>query len=148
MKFKFARFPRNPSPAFPEATACAVPVITVGLSRAKGAEPLFVLAVIDSGAVDTVFHGDIGRQIGLRIEDGPVAEHMGVGGQVIVSHFHQVHLLVGRRAVAINAGFSDHVEPKPGLLGVRGFFEHFRVAFDYRRQIIEVVPYSSRRLLH
>ncbi len=148
MKFKFAKFPRLPSAAFPDIKASPVPVITVGLSAAKKAEPLYVLALIDSGAADTIFHGDIGRHIGLRIEDGPSAEHRGVGGQVILSYFHPIHLVVGGHAVPIYAGFCDQVEPKPGLLGMRGFSEHFKVAFDYRKESIEVTPYPSRQILH
>ncbi len=148
MRFKFEKFPRLPSAAFPDLKASPVPVITVGLSADETAEPFYVLALIDSGAADTIFHGDIGRQIGLRIEDGPTAQHRGVGGQIILSHFHQVRLFVGGHAVSIYAGFCDQVEPKPGLLGMRGFFEHFKVAFDYRKQIIAVAPYQARKILH
>lgn len=38
-------------------------------------------------------------------------------------------------------GFSDQVQPRPGLLGIRGFFDKFKVTFDIHREAIEINPY-------
>lgn len=141
MKFRFEKLPRVPSPAFPAQQSSHVPFITVGLARAKKDEPFYVLALIDSGAADTIFHADIGRQIGIPVDQGPTAEHRGVGGQKIVSYFHHLHLTVGGYSVPIYAGFSDQVQPKPGLLGIQGFFDHFKVSLDLHKELIELTPY-------
>ena len=86
MKFRLEKFPNDPSPAHPEGNWRHSPVITVGLATRKDSERIYLLALIDSGADACVFHADFGRQIGLKIEEGPSAEYFGVGGQKIVSY--------------------------------------------------------------
>lgn len=141
MKFKLEKVPRNPSPAFPEAHSAYWPAITVGLSAQKDSDRIYLLALIDSGAADCIFHADFGRQIGLKVEDGPTTEHLGVGGQKVSSHFHYIFLEVGGHKFPAYVGFSDQVQPKPGLLGISGFFDKFKVTFDIRRETMEIAPY-------
>jgi hypothetical protein len=85
-------------------------------------------AVIDSGASACVFHGSIGRAIGLEIEKGERMQTMGVAGATNL-FLHDIALYAPGGVIFTRAGFSDEL-PLAGLLGMAGFFEHFRIVFD------------------
>ncbi len=93
-------------------------------------------AVIDSGASRCIFHASIGRFIGLEIERGPVEETLGISG-VSRTCLHDISLYAPGGIVNIRAGFSEDL-PIAGLLGMNGFFDHFKVIFDPTAQRCEV----------
>lgn len=85
-------------------------------------------AIIDSGATLCQFQASIGRAIGLNIEQGEPIETMGVAGPTKM-FMHDISLYLPGGIVTVRAGFSDLL-PTPGLLGMSGFFEHFKITFD------------------
>jgi hypothetical protein len=85
-------------------------------------------AIIDSGASQCVFHADIGRAIGLNIEKGEKTSTNGIQGPADI-FLHDISLYIPGGIVQTKAGFSDAL-PIAGLLGMSGFFEHFKVTFD------------------
>jgi hypothetical protein len=85
-------------------------------------------AVIDSGASRCIFHASIGRFIGLNIQSGTVEETLGISG-VSRTYLHDIALYAPGGIIRIVAGFSDDL-PIAGLLGMNGFFDHFKVTFD------------------
>jgi hypothetical protein len=93
-------------------------------------------AVIDSGASRCVFHGSIGRFIGLDIEKGTVEETLGVNG-VSRMYLHDIVLYAPGGIINCRAGFSEDL-PIAGLLGMNGFFDHFKVSFDPTAQRCEL----------
>ena len=93
-------------------------------------------AVIDSGASRCLFHGSIGRFIGLDIEKGPVEDTLGIAGSS-KTHLHEIALYLPGGIVNVTAGFSDDL-PIAGLLGMNGFFDHFKVVFDPTAQRCEI----------
>ena len=93
-------------------------------------------AVIDSGASRCLFHGSIGRFIGLDIEKGPVEDTLGIAGSS-KTHLHEISLYLPGGIVNVTAGFSDDL-PIAGLLGMNGFFDHFKVVFDPTAQRCEI----------
>ena len=54
---------------------------------------------------------------------------MGVSGRPTITHLHNISLYVGGGIISIEAGFTDEL-PLAGMLGRKGFFEHFKVTFD------------------
>lgn len=85
-------------------------------------------AIIDSGAAGCLFHAAIGRAIGLGIESGQLEYTQGVAGKSKVYVF-EIALHAAGATILTLAGFSDDL-PIAGLLGMRGFFESFRITFD------------------
>lgn len=85
-------------------------------------------AIIDSGATVCQFQSPIGRFLGLEIEKGEPKQIMGVAGPTKM-YMHEIALYIPGGIVTAKAGFSDEL-PVPGLLGMSGFFEHFKVLFD------------------
>lgn len=85
-------------------------------------------AVIDSGATNCLFHASIGQAIGLDIEKGEPTQTMGIAGAMQI-FLHNICLYVPGGTITTKAGFTNDL-PIAGLLGMEGFFEHFRIIFD------------------
>jgi hypothetical protein len=120
-----------PHPAFPGVLAW-VPLLAVKIDYpAKHSPPSKRFeAVVDSGSQHTLFHSDIGKSIGIRVEKGIEASISGVvGGVKSPAFFHDVGLYVGADIIRIRAGFCDKL-PVAGILGRLGFFDNFFVTFD------------------
>lgn len=67
-------------------------------------------AIVDSGAPECYFHGDIAKAIGIRVEDGIESSIGGiVGGVKIPIYYHSVGLYVGVDILKIKAGFSNQL---------------------------------------
>jgi len=95
--------------------------------------------LIDSGADYCIFHAEIGEQIGLLIESGKRLSFFGTGGQEQTAFFHEIKLEVGGHEISCFAGFSRELEGLPyGILGQIGFFDKFKISFDYEKEKIEL----------
>ncbi len=84
--------------------------------------------VIDSGATHCLFHADIARQLGLDLKSGVRQWTNGIGG-IEETWLHEVKLYLPGGPVRLKAGFKENLSVA-GLLGMRGFFEHFNITFD------------------
>lgn len=70
------------------------------------------------------------RGIGLDIEKGEEDKTQGVSGQFTTVYRHRISLYIpGGHVLKIKASFCDEL-PAAGILGIKGFFEHFKVTFD------------------
>jgi hypothetical protein len=93
-------------------------------------------AIIDSGATRSLFHSDFASHLGLDLRLGEREITQGIGGSESI-YLHEVSLYVPGGPVNIKAGFKDKL-PVAGLLGMRGFFEFFKVSFDPDAKIREL----------
>jgi len=75
-----------------------------------------------------LFHASIGRALGFEIEKGEVQETIGINGPSNV-YMHDVALYAPGGIIMVRAGFSNEL-PILGLLGMSGFFDHFKITFD------------------
>ncbi len=97
-------------------------------------------AVIDSGATRCIFHAGLARFLGLDIQNGTIEDTLGVAG-VSRTYLHDISLYAPGGVIKIRAGFSDDL-PVAGLLGMDGFFDHFKITFDPTAQRCEIEPCS------
>jgi hypothetical protein len=86
-------------------------------------------AYIDSGASRTTFHASIGKALGFEVEKGELEEAMGISGKPSKTYLHDMAFYVPGGVIQIRGAFSNDL-PVAGILGMGGFFEHFRVTFD------------------
>lgn len=84
---------------------------------------------MDSGASRTTFHSSIGKALGFEIEKGQLEEPVGISGKPSKTYVHDMALYAPGGGIQIKAAFSDEL-PVAGILGMEGFFEHFRITFD------------------
>jgi hypothetical protein len=111
----------------------------VPIALINGPQRIRNLALIDSGADYCIFHSEIGEQIGLDIESGKRLSFFGTGGQEQSAFFHAIKLEVGGHAISCFAGFSQELQSLPyGILGQIGFFDKFKITFDYEKGKIEL----------
>ena len=105
-------------------------MLAVQLSRGSFLTPHFE-ALIDSGAFDCLFHGDIAAAVGIPdITTGVLKKSGGVAkGAEITTYGHEVRLIVGSDRFKIEAYFC-HDLPIAALLGRNGFFDKYIVTFD------------------
>lgn len=136
IKFRFFTLPAKPTLAYPDQHSSLSPIIPVRLIHQSN--HLDIGALIDSGASDCIFHAEVGEALGLQIENERWMEHFGVGGQKIKTYFHDIKMEIGGHRFSCYAGFSFDVQPKPGLLGLHGFFDKFTVVLDYKKEAIEL----------
>jgi hypothetical protein len=93
-------------------------------------------ALVDSGASGCLFHASLGRAIGLEIERGELTQTLGVAGPTNL-FLHEITIPLPGGPITTRAGFSDNL-PVTGLLGMLGFFEHFKVVFDPMALCVEL----------
>lgn len=89
----------------------------------------FFEAMIDTGASRSIFHAQIGRRIGFNIEKGEEETTYGVSGKATKLYLHPVSIYVASTIITVTAGFCDDL-PLGGLLGRRGFLDHFIFTYD------------------
>ena len=96
--------------------------------------------LIDSGADNNIFHADIGRVLGLKIEDGKLYRFGGIKSAPLVNgYIHKVELEVKEDKYSCEVVFSDHISDNGfGVLGQIGFFDRYNVEFSYQKEIIKI----------
>ncbi len=99
-------------------------------------------ALIDSGADFCIFDAEIGEYLGLDIKKGLREEFGGIQERGGAEAFlHEVVLNIGGWDYKTIVGFSYNIAKHGfGILGQKGFFEHFIVKFDLLKEEIELKP--------
>lgn len=65
----------------------------------------------------------------------------GTGGTPQVAYFHTIQMEIGGWPMELYCGFSYDMKTLPyGILGQTGFFDRFKIEFDYQNKRIELKP--------
>ena len=137
LKLDYRKFPAEPCEAFPRRLSASRPVVPVSLINKN--KRVRHYSLIDSGADFCIFHGELGEQIDLKVKSGKKLTFFGTGGIQQTAYFHDIGIEVGGWEFLCRAGFSYDLKNLPyGILGQVGFFNLFRVQFDYGKQRIEL----------
>jgi hypothetical protein len=94
-------------------------------------------AIIDSGAARCIFLSAIGKAIGLDVEKGQAETSVGISGEPSVVYLHDISLYAPGGVIQIRAAFTANL-PVAAILGMNGFFDHFKVTFDPTAQRCEL----------
>lgn len=152
MKFPYTKYKDNLVSG--QSVTILRPVIPIGL-RYKGKVFQRYSVMIDSGADDCIFHAEIGEALGIDMQAGLEKSYSGIGFGELKGRRHTVDVEVGGHWVACEVSFCygmvrDHPEfPEKkqglryGILGQNGFFDKFKVLFDYVGAEIELRPRNS-----
>ena len=133
----YRKYPTNPSSAFPQNYSALRPAIPIKLIN-QGRQISYI-ALIDSGADFCVFHAEIGEQIGLDIESGKKLDMSGITGTQFIAYFQNIRIEIGGHGYDCYAGFTREFQDMPyGVLGQVGFFDHFKLTFEYTKERIEL----------
>jgi predicted aspartyl protease len=83
-----------------------------------------VKALVDTGAVNTLFDRWVADEVGVDLTEA-ATRTLGVGGGEAVAHFVEVRLTVGDHTWEAEVGFCDEWPAGWGLLGHTGFLRYF-----------------------
>jgi aspartyl protease len=131
MKFAYKQF----------ASGIERPIIPIIVRNPATEQSVRYLALVDSGADQCVFAGEIGELIGLDVTAGTEHTVSGVvAGQTRPYYLHDVEIEVGGRCRPATVGFMPDLAPNGhGLLGQTGFFDLFSfVKFERPKGTIEL----------
>jgi len=94
--------------------------------------------LVDSGADICIFDLEMAELIGLDVEKGDKVFFAGVTGTQRVAYVHDIKINVGGHTLKTRAAFAALPAQGHGFVGQRGFFEFFRVIFDYQKTRVEL----------
>lgn len=113
------------------------PIILVTL---QGSKSFDYFALIDSGADFTMFHADIAELIGVDLNKLQKMTFGGIqNGKTSEAFYTAINLELGYKTLNIPVMFSPDISDNGyGVLGQLGFFNRFKVTFDYRNKNIHL----------
>jgi len=144
MTFRYVHVPRE------DGTLRRAPFIPVFIKNKFG-KVMKVIALLDSGADDTVVPKDLAEILGL-IEKGKELDTGGIGGSVKVKksslsfqikNDHETHSLIIPALV-----LQDLNVDVPLLLGRNGFFDNFHVTFKQSSEKIVLKKINSKKYFY
>ena len=85
------------------------------------------------------------QPLGLDPLTAPTEMSAGMGSTNVPTHFFNVTIDLGVIKIPVYAGFTVGMDPLGcGLLGQAGFFEAFKITFDYSKKLFYVeIPDSA-----
>ena len=140
MKIPYRPYPVPPGNKLdPKQSSFLRPVVDLRLQKIDGSE-IGYSAIIDSGADYCLFHGVIGEQLGLNVKKAKALSFYGTGGRKQTAYFHLITFSVADTTITTQVGFCYGIEGlSVGLLGQNGFFDKFKISFDLKSQLIEII---------
>ena len=127
------------------------PEVTITIHGPSGRAS--VLALVDSGADNTIFPLKFSRMLGIETTKGKGPGALAFGGQQIALSYAEVLLVLRDRESAFRwrtrVYFSDSPtdENQTAVLGHEGFLEFFDATFLGEECVLELVPNESFRAL-
>jgi hypothetical protein len=115
------------------------PIIPIKLKNRK--KEILYEVLVDSGADICIMDAEIAELIGIKLTDGKKASFSGATGKPENCYSHIVEIEVGGWPYKTEVAFADGLSKSGyGIVGQRGFFEFFKVTFDYPANEIEIKP--------
>lgn len=104
-------------------------------------ENYFVIypVLIDSGADYCIFSTELAKDLGVGLK-GKKVRFMGIGKDKIAGYWGEVEIKVGDLSHQTKVIFAEISQFGHGILGQKGFFDHFDVKLSYQNQTIEIEP--------
>lgn len=98
-------------------------------------------ALVDSGADICIFDAQLAELAGLDITTGTERSVAGITGQAERQYLHPIRINVGGWEHQVEAGFLPNIgQYGYGVLGQKGFFEFFKVTFNFSKETVEIKP--------
>lgn len=106
---------------------------------------LIYRALIDSGADINIIHAEIGDYLGINVFSGSKHQIGGISGEA-TGYIHNISLQIGGwKFNNIPVSFSYDISPYGfGVFGQKGFFDKFKIVFEYQKKQIELITKSKK----
>ena len=94
---------------------------------------------LDSGAAHSVFHSDIADILGIDVHNKGERSDLTVGnGSKIETFVHKIPVRFAGEEFVAEISFSSGLGIGTNILGMKSFFDKFRICFNNKKQIVEV----------
>lgn len=120
--------------------AISRPIIPIFL-RSK-TKYIFYSALIDSGADYCIFSIELAKALDIKLSKSKTS-FKGVGKDRIQGRWGKVDIRIDHIVYQLKALFAEISDFGHGILGQKGFFDHFDVELSYRKLSIEIKPVMS-----
>jgi hypothetical protein len=97
-------------------------------------------ALIDAGADYCLFNIDLAKLLDINLSDKNKVDFVGVGKEKLVGYKEEITLRIGDISYLTNVIFADISDFEHGILGHKGFFDHFDVHLRYTDLKMEIIP--------
>lgn len=111
------------------------PVIDIFVSKNDRVARIFTL--VDSGATISIFKEEVAEQLNITIEDGKEIFLGGVGGR-IRGYTHTLEIEVDGKIFSCPVVFSREYLVSFNLIGREGFFTHFKITFEEKKNLLKL----------
>ena len=95
-----------------------------------------MICIIDSGADMCAFPSEVGRYLGIKVEEGKSEMLKGIGGQASAIYYHEIEMTVCGHSFKVPVGFGEKIVFP--VLGQDGFFDKFVIKFDFKNKEFEL----------
>lgn len=112
------------------------PIVPINLKA--GSQTIKLDALIDSGADYCIFPLKVAKDLKLFFRSSDKTKFHGIGKAE--GYWHQIEITVGNTSYKTKAVFADLKNMEFGVLGQKGFFDHFDVTLSYKNHSIELQP--------
>lgn len=100
-------------------------------------------ALIDSGADNCIFSLEIADLLQIKLRPKDKIQFIGVGKDKVSGYRSNIDLRIGDISYEAEVIFAEISDFGHGILGQKGFFDHFDVKLSYNKQLIEINPVKA-----
>jgi len=86
-------------------------------------------AIVDSGAILSIFQGNIAEYLGIELEKGKEQLFQGIGGKII-GYIHNLTMKINEIELSCKVAFSNELTTSLNIVGRESFFDRFLITFD------------------
>ena len=115
-----------------------MPLLEVRLRN--GGNYIDVDCLVDSGAVDSMFHTDFADELGIDLTNCEQHDYYAVDGNIMRGWVVPIQLEINGIAHPIQIDVAFVEENEIPLLGQSGFFDSFEVRFRGFNSVFEIIP--------
>lgn len=94
--------------------------------------------LIDSGADYCIFSIDLAKALNLKLQLKDRMKFIGIGEESVTGFLNSVIIKIGSSIYETKVIFADISDFGHGILGQKGFFDHFDVKLSYQKKLIEI----------
>lgn len=93
---------------------------------------------LDSGAGYSVFHRDVAEILGINIYQGKKIFLTVGNGAKIDGYIHGLLVRFAQKEFYADISFSPSLGIGTNIIGLKSFFDNFRICFNNKKQLIEI----------
>lgn len=114
------------------------PIVPVILKSST--QVILYSGLIDSGADYCIFSIDTAKALNIKLSLKDKVKFIGVGEEKVTGFLHDIEIKVGDEMYKTKVIFASISDFGHGILGQRGFFDHFDIKLSYKNKSIEIEP--------